>query len=231
MAGGGGDDVWLISYADLMTLLFGFFVLMYTLANQDDKDQWEKVRREFAQYFGGAYVNPYAEMAEEIKKVFEDTPFVDEIDIVETDNGLEVTFRSTVLFDSGRSTLNPEAREPMKVLVDVITERMSEFGFRLYIEGHTDDVPISTAFYPSNWELSAKRATSVLRLFEENNVNPRRIQAIAYGESRPLVPNRDEDGFSIHENQARNRRVVLRLVSEMQKPPKESAASDFVTSN
>jgi chemotaxis protein MotB len=223
VAAGGDDDVWLISYADLMTLLFGFFVLMYTFASQDDSDQWERVRKEFAQHFGGAYVNPYNELAEEIKKVSSETEFLDRIEVKETEDGLVITFQSTVLFRSGQAEISPAAMKPMNILVNIVSEKIKELGVKMYIEGHTDDNPINTLRFPSNWELSAARATSVLRLFEENGVRQKKMQAVAYGQSRPLVPNRDEAGVPIIDNQDKNRRVVIRIVSSLAESMEQQA--------
>jgi len=215
MAGGGGDDVWLISYADLMTLLFGFFVLMYFFANADNKDEWEKVRREMAQHFGGTYVNPNADLAEEIRRSFEDTEFLDNLDITVNEDALEITFRSTVLFDSGSARINAAVQQPMNHLVQVISDQLQERRARIIIEGHTDDTPISTAPFPSNWELSAARASVVLRELERSGVASHRMRAVAFGESRPLFPNRNELGESIPINQAKNRRVVIRIITAM----------------
>jgi chemotaxis protein MotB len=229
MGGGGDDAIWLVSYADLMTLLFGFFVLMFFFANEDKKDNWEKVRKEMAEYFGGTYVNPNADLATEIEKVLQDTPFKDDLEVRVFEEGLEVTFRSTVLFESGSADFTPQAIKPLNLLVEVISSRLKALHARIVVEGHTDDRPIATKVYPSNWELSAARATGVLRLFEKNNIPTDLMRAVAFGESRPLFPNKDDNGVDLILNQAKNRRVVIRVIATMAPQLEEEAAAANAT--
>ena len=92
---------------------------------------------------------------------------------------------------------------------------LAQIPNRVQVEGHTDDSPISTAFYPSNWELSSARASSVVRLFSTNAVNPERMVAIGYADNRPVVPNID------NESRARNRRVTILIISEVQDKARE----------
>ncbi len=91
---------------------------------------------------------------------------------------------------------------------------------RIQVEGHTDDIPISTAFYPSNWELSSARASSVVRLFSENGVAPERLVAIGYADNRPVVPNTDAA------SRARNRRVTVLIISEAKDKAREIPLGD-----
>ena len=79
---------------------------------------------------------------------------------------------------------------------------------QIQVEGHTDDIPINTAYYPSNWELSSARASSVVRLFSANSVAPDRMVAIGYADNRPVIANTDS------ESRARNRRVTMLIISE-----------------
>lgn len=116
---------------------------------------------------------------------------------------IEVDIRADVLFASGSAVLEPAARDATLQLATVLRELPNE----LRIEGHTDDVPIATAVFPSNWELSAARAASVIRLLEERGVDPRRMAAIGFGEKRPIADNRTPAG------RAANRRVVLVILA------------------
>ena len=83
--------------------------------------------------------------------------------------------------------------------------------YQITIEGHTDDAPISTAQFPSNWELSTARASAVVHYFLEQGIAAQKLRAAGYADTFPVAPNRDSAGKPIPENQARNRRVVIKL--------------------
>ena len=122
---------------------------------------------------------------------------------IEGDRGLIVRMKDSVLFDSGQAELKPAA---MAVL-DKLAETVKGLPNQIRIEGHTDDRPIHTALYPSNWELSTARATNVIRyLIERCGMSPKRLSAAGYGEYRPVADNSTETG------RARNRRVDIVLL-------------------
>jgi chemotaxis protein MotB len=84
-------------------------------------------------------------------------------------------------------------------------------AFEIRVEGHTDDVPIATAQFPSNWELSAARAIQVVKLFREIGISEKRLEAIGYADTRPIAPNRGPAGEALPENMSLNRRVMVRI--------------------
>jgi chemotaxis protein MotB len=112
---------------------------------------------------------------------------------------LEVEIRADILFASGVAALAPQALDPLRNLGGIL----AGFPNPLRVEGHTDDVPIATAAFPSNWELSAARAASVARLFIDAGVDPRRLAIMGLGEYQPEASNATEDGRN------KNRRVKL----------------------
>ena len=116
---------------------------------------------------------------------------------------LEVNIRSDVLFASGSAALSTPAREAIDQLATVLRELPNE----LRVEGHTDNQPIASALYPSNWELSGARAASVIRLLEGRGVDPRRMAAIGFGDKRPVADNATPAGRST------NRRVLLVILA------------------
>jgi chemotaxis protein MotB len=206
------EEPWLVSYADLMTLLFGFFVLMYTFASAkvDDSTGMVKMRAEVAKYFGGEFTTPYKGVVEKIVDEFEKMGVGDDIESKVTPEGLEVTIRSTTLFRSGSAVVLPEALKVLNILTQLLVGKDEKL--KVLVEGHTDDQPIvRSKIYPSNWELSGSRASSVIRLFEKAGFEPRSLVAIGYGSTRPRVPNRDEGGTPIKSNMGRNRRVVIKV--------------------
>ena len=94
-----------------------------------------------------------------------------------------------------------------------IIQGLGEEDYIVEVEGHTDNVPINTAKFPSNWELSSLRAVNVAKLFESMGVKKNQLSAIAYADTRPKQPNLDSNGTAIPENQATNRRVVVHVKS------------------
>lgn len=121
-----------------------------------------------------------------------------------TRRGLIVSLKEAGFFDSGQAQIKPEAYE----LVNTIAEVMTQYNNPLRLEGHTDNVPISTSQFPSNWELSGARATNALKyLLKHYDVDPNKISATGYGEYRPIADNATVEG------RAKNRRVDLVMLS------------------
>lgn len=203
-------EPWLVSYADMMTLLFGFFVLMYFFASQDQPDAWEKVRKGLSQSFGGEYVDRFQKVDDEIKDLFKgNSETLKSIVIEPSPNGVRIMFQSAILFDLGKAALRPEVVGIVNSIIQLIKERGSDLD--VIIEGHTDNLPITNQRFPSNWELSAVRASTIVRLFEDAGFQRSRLQAVGFADTAPLFPNVDENNQSIPENQAKNRRVVIRV--------------------
>lgn len=121
-----------------------------------------------------------------------------------------IAFDSTALFGRASATLNSSG----KVILQEVVENLKSEDYQDYmvtIEGHTDDAPINTVQFPSNWELSTARAAAVVRFFVEQGVSAQRLRAAGYADTRPLQPNRNEAGIEMPENQAKNRRVIIVL--------------------
>ncbi len=205
------EEVWLISYADLMTLLFGLFVLMYTFAMSRSPEEVEKVKEGVARSFGGSYVPPYQDLVKELKLEKERNAVLQDIAIEPLRNGLEVTFQSGLLFKTGEADLSDQMKDILRSVIQVISSNIDKD--QIVVQGHTDDVPISSERFPSNWELSAVRASSVVREFIRFGFDPSRIHAVAFGESKPLFPNKSDNGIPIPANRAKNRRVVIKIVA------------------
>ncbi|MDD2308033.1 MAG: flagellar motor protein MotB [Desulfuromonadaceae bacterium] len=121
-----------------------------------------------------------------------------------TRRGLIVSLKEAGFFNSGQANIKPEAYD----LINTIAEVMTQYNNPLRLEGHTDNIPISTAQFPSNWELSTARATNGLKYLLKNfNIDPNKISATGYAEFRPIADNATPDG------RARNRRVDLVMLS------------------
>ena len=124
--------------------------------------------------------------------------------------GLRIELNSSALYDLGSADIKPEMLGELRELAHTInTLRINFPNYLVEVEGHTDNIPINTAQYPSNWELSTNRATNIVKLFIEEGIPPNRLRAAGYADSRPKLSNNDSQGNPITQNQAANRRVVI----------------------
>jgi chemotaxis protein MotB len=135
-----------------------------------------------------------------------------------TPNWLEIEIRTDILFPSGVATLSPSANTVLTNLGEIL----APFANPLRVEGYTDDVPIDTMTYPSNWELSAARAASVARLFAQHGVDPERLGIVGWGQYRPVADNESEDGRN------KNRRVLVVVLSDKAGPRRFYTNSDAI---
>lgn len=209
--GGGHDDEsnWLVSYADMMTLLVGFFVMLQSFSKVDTA-KYETIKREATKVFGGEYKVPFENFSRRLKEDVKRSNLQDQVFFNESDEGINITFRGALFFESGSSNLKAEAKQLLLGLIPTIAEQGKDFG--IVVEGHTDNRPMVGGVFASNWELSSVRACSVLRLFEEKGFDRTRLKALGWGDTRPILPNNDSAGNPIVENQSQNRRVVIRII-------------------
>lgn len=207
------DSNWLVSYADMMTLLFGFFVLMYSFSKIDE-DKFEVVRKDLVKYFGGQLKE--SEGASNLKKNIEaqvsqmmgEGGFNDQFKIKTSANMIQMSFESSVVFPAGSAELTAKSAN----LIDQISHELKNVPIQeIEIEGHTDIDGINSVYFPSNWELSSARASRIVRRIVENGFDEKKMVAVGYGASRPEFPHVDEKGQIIDENKAKNRRVVLNI--------------------
>lgn len=255
---------WLVSYADFITLLFAFFVVMFAASNSDQKKAGKIAQavqvafKEMAVFTPTGKVVPLYEdggLPSDTKSVignahssFDSTQFVasgkqgeaakssipratitevkaqlqkvlkqeiekNSVRLAEDSRGLTVSLAEAGFFDAGSAAMHPESL----AVVDRIAETLRPQGYNLRVEGHTDNTPIHTAQFPSNWELSTARATFVLQyLIANTNIPPQQLSAVGYGEYRPVAAN------STPEGRAANRRVdlvVLGAAAQKEEPP------------
>jgi chemotaxis protein MotB len=225
----GDDEIWLVSYSDMMTLLFGFFVLLYVFASAKSGEA-EKVKEGLAKSFGGTYVQPYEQLAEQLAAQLEEHPVLNLVEVQQPKDGMEITFRSNLLFASGSAELRPDVKKTMGMMANLISKNIDDA--EIFVGGHTDDAPISTKKFPSNWELSGARASSVVREFISSGYDPKMLISVGYAETRPAYPNKDKNGIPNIENREKNRRVVIKVVAPgMVKQPSSIAKPDGRAAN
>lgn len=232
---------WLVSYADFITLLFAFFVVMYAISSVNEgkyrilSDAINSAFRNVPGTTAGAMqvvtttqsspltapqIRPNNPKVEEAKRQNKERmrnmaqqlmatlgPLVKSGQVRVTENALGITLEinASVLFSPGEARLDERA----VVVLANVARVLASADFPITVEGHTDNMPIRNELFPSNWELSVVRASSVVRLFIENGVDSRLLTATGYAEQRPVADNATVEG------RQRNRRVAITIESQV----------------
>lgn len=217
--GGGGGGRWLVSYADFVTLMFGFFLILWASADPNPA-KMEQLANAFQKALNaGAMVgqqgtgqvlgkggrsapievSPFQRISEQTGELVRQANLQDQVSVGLKREGLVIALSSNLLFDRGGAELRPDALP----VLDRLAALIDPTGERIRVEGHTDDVSPRPAF-PSNWELSDHRAAAVVRYFTEKlGMKSDRFEVAGYAQFRPLAPN------DSRENRAKNRRVEI----------------------
>ena len=208
-----------VSFADMMTLLMVFFVLMFSIS-KPDSSKFDEVAKSMVQAFNQEVaqeivdeLNLLRELEASLNQTISDMNLADQISSEVTSEGLKLELASSALFAAGSAEVRPSMQETLKRLNSAVLE-LPTSQYIMRIEGHTDDVPINTAKFRSNWELASARAVNVLYVFENNGFPRDRLAALAFADTQPKVPNRDAEGAPLRENQATNRRVLVYIKPE-----------------
>ncbi|MBI1859566.1 MAG: OmpA family protein [Deltaproteobacteria bacterium] len=209
MSGGGDDEfLWLMSLSDLMILLFIFFVVLFSFTYKKVKNV-DMSRIAEIMRTGKASETPAEKLQKKMEEFTKQEHLDQMIEVVREEDTVRLEIKDKVLFASG-DYIPTEGGVIVLAKLSKVLETVPK-EFQIGIEGHTDDVPLRGASIRDNWELAARRSLAV---FYVMNVTPellKRIVVMAYGDQRPLVPNRDPAGNSLPENQAKNRRVTVRI--------------------
>nr|WP_314898953.1 flagellar motor protein MotD [uncultured Deefgea sp.] len=232
---------WLVSYADFITLLFAFFVVMYAISSVNEgkykvlsnalvdafkqpQTYAPKVQLDNQAIKGAPPKlmvipapstlpnNPKLEeqaqkmrgMAGDLRQSLGSLIDQGKVKVTQSKRGIAVEISDSILFDTGRADLQISSQEALLAIASLVQNSDN----LIQVEGHTDNQPIRAGQFPSNWELSAARATSVVRLFEQAGVAPQRMAAIGFGEFRPMDSNDKVQG------RAKNRRVTLNILAD-----------------
>lgn len=208
-----GEGNWLVSYADMMTLLFGFFVVL-SVFSTPDASKFEKLRQHTSESMGGTYTKPFQELSNEMKEIFEKMKLGQELLIEDVLDGIQITSQSARFFDSGSAQLKEEAKLIVSNIGQVLTQKAT--GFRVVVEGHTDDVPINTPLFPSNWELSLRRSSEVVRLFETLGIPHEDLRPQGLADIKPLVTPTGLSGIELIGAREKNRRIVIKIQKKIE---------------
>lgn len=227
-------DGWLATYADTVTLLLTFFVLLYSLSSIDSQ-KFQQIAVAMQSAFSGkadrsilefnsssgdvpivgkpqltvedAQENENLEILEDVLTYIKENDLEKDVQIYEDEKGLNIQMKDSVLFDTGKA----ELRSDSKNVLDKVSDLIGKVDNKIIIEGHTDNVPINTPAMPNNWHLSSARALSVLDYFLDSKkiLNPQRFSAQGCGEYRPIAKNDTDEG------RAKNRRVNIIVVTNV----------------
>lgn len=229
-------DRWLVSYADFITLLFAFFVVMYSISSVNE-EKYKTFGNSLSVAFAkqpiiastGVVANQQDQalkalvdmrtvrLGEQQRKVQEHMKNLTSglsqvlatlikqrtVNINQTKRGVVIDISASTLFRTGEATLQPGMSDVLRQVATVLGKE----ELPIEVEGHSDDIPIATTQFPSNWELSSARASSVVRMLIDNGVPAKRLAVVGLASNQPLVPNDSP------ENRARNRRVTITIMS------------------
>ena len=204
------EEEWLVTYSDAITLLFAFFVLLMSFS-EIDLPRFEAVKDGIAQQLGQRSVaRPASQLRAELLTTVDSLGMADAVRVDTARRDIELELAANAFFRPGSAEVLPQARTVVtEVARTLLAPRYN--AFQISVEGHSDDSPIATVQFPSNWELSAARASNIVRLLIAGELPAHRLQAVSFGDTRPKLPNRDIAGTPIAENQAVNRRIVIRV--------------------
>jgi chemotaxis protein MotB len=242
--GGGGHNGgglrWLVTYADMITLLMAFFIMMYSMSVMN-LQKFNEVAFSIRSGFGGLLTGKGVHLLSETegKRVLHIRNLPDhsaesietkmnsyillkdlqkDVQVYPDSRGMVISMAAeNLLFARGSAVMAPASR----VLLDQVAGLVKNYANDIQVEGHTCNLPIATTQFPTNWELSAARASTVTRFLTEHGVPAGKLSAVGYADTRPLVPNDTEA------HRMRNRRVDIVLLDRMYTAvhgPREAAA-------
>ena len=221
------DDSWQVSYLDIITILLGFLVILLSFSDLNDGEPFS-VSDLFKSSLNETefITTPIENIKEELEGLLAPEIEQGKLEIFRELNDVRIRFKSDDLYSSGSATLENEASEILNRVLAAF-RIISYNDFEIDVEGHTDNVPISSANFDSNWELSTSRASNIVKYFSEMGIAQERLKASGYADSRPLVEF-DEQGNPYPASKDKNRRVVLRLFYSS---PEQMAKADSVSTD
>ena len=219
------DESWMATYGDAVTLLMAFFVLLMSFAKVD-LEVFDAVSNGIGEHMAKEDRKSEKDHLTKAMKIMMVSEGADQVAKIASDSegSLTIELDTGAFFRPGSAELAEQAYPFMKALYEELASPLYK-QFNINVEGHTDDEPMSSIRYPSNWELSSNRAATVVRFViseSENDtrmdtngqkygVEENRLRATGYAHTQPKVPNRDVSGVPIRENRITNRRVVIRI--------------------
>lgn len=240
-----GAPEYMLTYGDLVTLLMCFFVLLFAMSSTDAQKfealmvsfqgsagilpggtsmseasmQFEGMPEKNTSVSSEVQLDSMEKLKEEIQNQLNKNNLGSSVDLNIEARGLVIRFPDNVLFDSGSAIIKGDALPSLKAIGGILVEKDYAQSF-IRVEGHTDNVPISTSQFPSNWELSTARSTNVIKYMINNTqISPDRLSASGYGEYKPIANNNDASGRS------KNRRVDIVVLKSLEATTEPSSTT------
>ena len=204
------NDDWMMAYSDIFSILFAFMAIVLSVSTVNVA----KVDLLQSSLSGAlthrTQLTSMERLEQQVSKTLEVNEFAKQAQVKMTERGLEIELQSGILFETGQATLSPRALE----VLGTLSQTVLDLTVTIDDEGHTDAIPIRSARYPSNWELSAARASEVVRAMIAKGLSPERLKAIGLASTRPADP-REGEQPGTEEAFARQRRVTLVLAPQI----------------
>lgn len=205
------NETWQTSFLDIFMLLLAFFIILAGLARFDIAIFADDARGLRSLIQGTQKVmTPINELDADLHEKLDRKISENRLEIVTQRDELRLKFTDASFYETAEAVLLPEGKDIIDQIIEVL-HGLQFYQYNVDVEGHTDNRPIQTERYPSNWELSTARAANIIKYFIERGFEPSRLKASGYADTRPIAPNQDELGNDLPDNQALNRRVVIRI--------------------
>jgi chemotaxis protein MotB len=202
-------DSWLMSYADMITLLLAFFII-FVSTSEPKQDKLTAATRGMQGTFGSVQLeSPFDGVYREVQGIIASHNADRNVSIEKTPRGLLIELSTLRFYGPGSADLASD----QQALLDAIARQLAQGDLQHYsveVEGHTDDVPAQGGA-KSNWDLSAARAARITDLLIADGFDAKRLRATGFADTQPAVPNVDAKGTPIPENREKNQRVVIRI--------------------
>ncbi len=216
-------DRYILTYADLITLLLGLFIILYAISNIDIQ-KYEKMISAMGNTFGNAdfnkaanqkikipekdnitIIDPQKNLQERLQNVIEHQNYGEKVKLIENERGVTIRILDDILFQSGKADLGANSQKVLASLAEIIKTLPND----IRIEGHTDNVPVLGGQYASNWHLSVARATNTAYyLMAVQEVNPEKVSIVGYSSYKPISTNDTDEGKAL------NRRVDIVILNK-----------------
>ncbi len=196
---------WVVSYADLVTMLLALFMVLFAVSQNVTKYQAKMIAEHNIKIPENIAMED-VQQQDSLEKMFDEKLLQNQdVKILKNPRGLVIRLNNSVLFDEGSAIIKKDAYKT----VDEIIQTLSGIDNKIMVEGHTDSTPIHNAQFPSNWELSTARATNIIAyMLKSNKIQPNRISAVGYGEYMPIADNTSTGGRLL------NRRVDIIILNK-----------------
>jgi chemotaxis protein MotB len=202
-------DAWVVTYGDMMSLLLTFFILLVAMMDVDP-GKMDEIMKQLSDSLGGPKtrvedkISKMKDIYNELEKLIQDENMTQDVELTSDNRGIVLFAKGGILFKPGEA----EFEKDSKYFLNGVSEVLRSSPNKILVEGHTDDEPVKSNKYPTNWELSTARASAVIRHFtEKGGIDPARCQAVGYAQYKPRYA-------PIPENRAKNRRVEIVLLHD-----------------